>query len=114
MSKILEITLGIVTALGGFVDIGELVFALQAGAKFHYLLLWSVIVGAVGIIVFSEMCGRIAAVAKRPVFELIRERLGFSMGYVVLNASIFVNIMTCTAEIGGVAIALQLLSGFSY
>ena len=28
MSQLLDITLGIMTALGGFVDIGELVFAL--------------------------------------------------------------------------------------
>ena len=32
MKKLLGVTLGIMTALGGFVDIGQIVFTLQAGA----------------------------------------------------------------------------------
>ena len=32
MNSVLELTLGVMTALGGFVDVGELVFAVQAGA----------------------------------------------------------------------------------
>jgi Mn2+/Fe2+ NRAMP family transporter len=68
----------------------------------------------VGIIVYSEMCGRVSAVAKRPVFDLVRERVGFGMGLSTLIASEVVNLMTCAAEIGGVAICLQLLSGLPY
>jgi manganese transport protein len=68
----------------------------------------------VGIIVYSEMCGRVSAVAKRPVFDLIRERTGFAAGLATLIAAEVVNLMTCAAEIGGVAICLQLLSGLPY
>jgi hypothetical protein len=31
---LLELTLGIMTAIGGFVDVSELVFAAQAGSRF--------------------------------------------------------------------------------
>ena len=44
MKKIFQIALGIVAAVGGFVDIGELVFNAQAGAHFGYKLLWAVVV----------------------------------------------------------------------
>ena len=42
--------------------------------------MWVVVVGVVGIIVYSEMCGRVSAVSKRPVFDLVRERTGFGPG----------------------------------
>ena len=89
-------------------------FNTQAGATFGFELLWVVVIGVVGIIVYSEMCGRVAAISKRPVFDLVRERVGFSAGLGTLIASEIVNLMTCAAEIGGVAIALQLLSGAPY
>src|SRR6266542_5168468 len=114
MKKLLQIALGILAAIGGFVDIGDLVFNVEAGAKFGYQLLWVVVVGVVGIIVYSEMCGRVAAVAKRPVFDAIRERLGFGLGLGALVSSEIVNLMTLAAEVGGVALVLQLLAGISY
>jgi manganese transport protein len=114
VKKIFQIALGILAAIGGFVDIGDLVFNVEAGAKFGYQLLWVVVVGVVGIIVYSEMCGRVAAVAKRPVFDAIRERLGFGLGLGALVSSEIVNLMTLAAEVGGVALVLQLLSGLPY
>jgi manganese transport protein len=114
VKKILQIALGILAAIGGFVDIGDLVFNMEAGAKFQYQLLWVVVVGVVGIIVYSEMCGRVAAVSKRPVFDAIRERLGFGVGLGALVSSQLVNLMTLAAEVGGMALALELLSGLPY
>ena len=114
MKQVLQIALGILSAIGGFVDIGDLVFNTQAGATFGFQLLWVVVIGVVGIIVYSEMCGRVAAISKRPVFDLVRERVGFSAGLSTLIASEVVNLMTCAAEVGGVAIVLQLLSGLPY
>ncbi len=114
LKNILAVALGILSAIGGFVDIGDLVFNTQAGATFGFQLLWVVVIGVLGIIVYSEMCGRVSAVAQRPVFDLVRERTGFSAGLATLIASEVVNLMTCAAEIGGVAICLQLLSGLPY
>jgi manganese transport protein len=114
LKNVLAVALGILSAIGGFVDIGDLVFNTQAGATFGFQLLWVVVIGVVGIIVYSEMCGRVAAVAKRPVFDLVRERVGFGAGFGTLIASEVVNLMTCAAEVGGVAICLQLLAGLPY
>jgi manganese transport protein len=114
LKNILAVALGILSAIGGFVDIGDLVFNTQAGATFGFQLLWVIVIGVLGIIVYSEMCGRVAAVAKRPVFDLVRERTGFSAGLATLLASEVVNLMTCAAEVGGVAICLQLLAGLPY
>jgi manganese transport protein len=109
VNKIVEIFLGILTAMGGFVEVGELVFSVQAGAKFRYSLLWVVVLGTIGIIVYGEMAGRIAAVTKEPVMSIIRARTGFPVGLVVLIAANLVSLLTCAAEIGGMTIVLRLL-----
>ena len=114
MSKVLGLALGILAAIGGFVDIGDLVFNVAAGATFGYSLMWVVVIGVIGIIVYSEMCGRVAAVSDKAVFDAIRERVGFKAGLGALVASEVVNLLTLAAEVGGVAIALQLLSGLPY
>jgi manganese transport protein len=109
MKKVLEIALGVIAAVGGFVDIGELVFNTQAGAQYEYGLLWTVPIGVLGIMTFGEMSGRVATIAKRPVFGVVRERLGFTPALMTLVASQLVNLLTLAAEVGGVAIILQLL-----
>jgi manganese transport protein len=110
----LELTLGIMTAVGGFVDISELVFAAKAGSQFGYALIWVFALATLGIIVFSEMCGRVAAVAKQPVFNLMRHRLGLKLGLLTLAASVVSTLITCAAEIGGVALILNYLTGAPY
>src|ERR1043166_3594705 len=114
MKKWVEIFLGILTAMGGFVEVGELLFSVNAGARFRFSLLWVVALGTVGIIVYCEMAGRIAAVRQQPVFHLIRERAGLTAGLVTLLAANIVNVMTCAAEIGGIALVWQLLQGWPY
>lgn len=110
----LELTLGIMTAVGGFVDISELVFAAKAGSQFGYALIWVFAFSTVGIVVFSEMSGRVAAVAKQPVFNLMRHRLGLKLGLVTLAASMISNLITCAAEVGGTALILNYLTGWPY
>lgn len=114
MKKLLAVTLGILTAIGGFVDIGDLVANAAVGARFRMNLAWVVVVGVIGIVVYAEMAGRVAAVSHRPVFELVRERLGPGMGLVNLVASFFINFLTLTAELAGVAIALSLVTSVHY
>src|SRR5437868_7863418 len=111
MRKLLGITLGIMTALGGFVDLGQIVFTTQAGALFGYKLLWTIVLGSAGIILYMEMCGRVAVVAREPVFAVVRTCLGYRLGLITLIASNLLNLITCAAEIGGLAILLHLLTG---
>jgi manganese transport protein len=110
----LELTLGIMTAVGGFVDISELVFAAQAGSIFGYALIWVFAFSTIGMMVFGEMSGRVAAVARQPVFNLMRHRLGLKLGLVTLFASLLSTLITCAAEVGGMGLILHYLTGASY
>lgn len=114
MKKFLGITLGILTAIGGFVDIGDLVANALVGSRFGMSLAWVVLLGVIGICVFAEMSGRIAAVSRRAVFDLVRERLGPRAGLVNLGASFLILALTVAAEIGGAALALELATGVDY
>jgi Mn2+/Fe2+ NRAMP family transporter len=114
MKRLLAVTLGILTAIGGFVDIGDLVANAETGARFRLGLAWVVVLGVGGIIVYAEMCGRVAAVSGRPVFSLVRERLGPRLGLANLLASFFINLLTLSAELAGVAIAVSLVAGVNY
>ncbi len=108
MKRLFSVALGILTAIGGFLDIGDLVTNAVVGSRFGLALAWVVPVGVLGICLFAQMSGRVAAVSGRATFELIRERLGPRTAGANLAASFLINLMTVTAEIGGVALALQL------
>jgi Mn2+/Fe2+ NRAMP family transporter len=112
--NLLELFLGILTAVGGFVDVSELVFVSQAGSRFGFALIWVIVFATVGIIVFGEMSGRVAAMSRQPLFNVIRHRLGFSLGLLTLAGALISTLITCAAEVGGVALVLQLLTGFNY
>ncbi len=114
MKKFLQVTLGILTAIGGFVDIGDLVANALVGARFGMALAWVVLVGVVGICLYAEMSGRVAAVSQCGVFDLVRERLGPRVALANLLASTFVNFLTLTAEVAGVALALELATSVNY
>ena len=104
------LALGILTAIGGFLDIGDLVTNAVVGSRFGLSLGWAVVVGVIGICIFAQMSGRVAAVSGRATFELIRERLGPRVAILNLGASFLINLMTLTAEVGGVALAVQLIT----
>ncbi|MEV8443754.1 divalent metal cation transporter [Actinosynnema sp. NPDC051121] len=114
MKRFLGITLGILTAIGGFVDIGDLVANAETGARFGMRLAWVVVVGVVGICVYAEMSGRVAAISRRPVFDLVRERLGPRVALANLAGSYIVTMLTLAAEIGGVALAVELATSVHY
>ncbi|HET7822174.1 MAG TPA: Nramp family divalent metal transporter [Ornithinibacter sp.] len=114
MKRLFAVALGILTAIGGFVDIGDLVTNAAVGSRFGLSLVWVVVVGVLGICVFAEMSGRVAAVSGRATFDLIRERLGPRVGLAALVGSMAVTFLTLTAEIGGVALTLELASSINY
>jgi manganese transport protein len=107
MRAVLQIALGVIAAIGGFVDIGDLVFNSQAGATLGYSALWAVPVGLVGIMLFAEMSGRIVAVAKKPNFVLVKERYGPRLGMLTLVASLVLTVLTLSAELGGLGFVLN-------
>ncbi|MDF5710339.1 MAG: divalent metal cation transporter [Nostoc sp. S4] len=114
MKKILEIALGIVTSIGGFLDVGAIATTAEAGSIFGFELIWAIILGTICVIALVEMSGRLAAVSKHTLAAAIRERFGFNFFIVPLLAEIIVDFLVLGAEIGGVCVALQLLTGISF
>lgn len=114
MKKLLEISLGIVTSVGGFLEIGSMATAAQAGVAFSYQLVWAILLGTICIIFLVEMAGRFAAVSKHTIVDGIRERFGFKLFFWPLLAILLVNFLVLAAEIGGAAVALELATGISF
>jgi Mn2+/Fe2+ NRAMP family transporter len=114
VKRVLAVALGILTAIGGFVDIGDIVANAEAGARFGITHAWVLAVGVLGICSYAEMSGRVSAVSGRPVFDLVRERLGPRVALANLAGSLLVTVLTLGAELGGVGLALQLASGVGY
>ncbi|WP_445638200.1 Divalent metal cation transporter [Nostoc sp. DSM 114161] len=112
--KLLEVALGILTSIGGFLDVGAIATAAEAGASFSFQLIWAILLGTICVIFLVEMSGRLAAVSKHTLVDAVRERLGFRFLVIPLLAEIFVDFLVLAAEIGGVCIALQLLTGISF
>ncbi len=114
MKKWLSITLGIVTAIGGFLDAGTIATAGEAGAKFGLGLIWALLLATVAVILLVEMVGRFTAVSKKTYADAIRENFGFRFFLLPLTCEIIAESLLLAAELGGVAIALSLLTGISW
>ncbi|GAX43136.1 natural resistance-associated macrophage protein [Tolypothrix sp. NIES-4075] len=114
MKKIFEIALGIVTSIGGFLDVGAIATAAEAGSIYGFQLIWVILLGTICVIFLVEMSGRLAAVSKHTLAAAVRERFGFNFYVIPLFAEIVVDFLVLAAEIGGVCIALQLLTGISF
>jgi Mn2+/Fe2+ NRAMP family transporter len=114
MKKLLQISLGIVTSVGGFLETGLIATSTQAGAAFGYQLIWAVVLGTICLIFLVEMSGRFAIASHYTIADGIRDRFGSNMFIVMLAVTFIVNLMVLTAEIGGVSLALQFLTGWSF
>jgi manganese transport protein len=53
MPKMFAVALGILTAIGGFLDVGDLVMSAVVGSRFGLALAWVIPVGIVGICLFA-------------------------------------------------------------
>src|SRR5215204_1261160 len=114
MKKILEIALGIVTSVGGFLEIGSIATAAQAGADFSFQLIWAIVLGGICIIFLFEQAGRFSAVSGHTIPDAIRERFGFNYFAFLYLVLAIVSLLVLSAEIGGVCIALELATGVGF
>ena len=114
MKKIVEISLGIVTSVGGFLEIGSITTAAQAGSDFSFQLIWAIVLGGLSIIFLVEQSGRFSAVSGRTIPDAIRERFGFNYFAFLFLVLTLVSLLVLSAEIGGVCIALELATGVSF
>jgi Mn2+/Fe2+ NRAMP family transporter len=114
MKKWGEVALGIVTSIGGFLEVGSIATATQAGAEFGYQLAWAVLLGTAGLALLTEMTGRLAAVSRRTYVDLLREHFGIRFFMAPLLVTLLVSFLVLASEIGGVSMALQMATGISF
>jgi len=114
VKRLVEIALGVVTSIGGFLEAGSMATSAQAGAEFGYHLLWAIGLGTLCAIVLVEMSGRLAAVSHHTIASAMRERFGFNFFLVPLLTVTVVSLLTLGAELGGVCMALQLATGVAF
>lgn len=108
------LALGVLTAVGGFVDMGGIITSAQAGAVHRFALLWTLVPGVIGMVIFADMAGRVVIASGRTLFDVMRDRLGYRIALLTLVATVIINTLTLVVEIAGMSLALQLASGVSY
>lgn len=114
MRKIFNLALGVITSIGGFVEVGSISTSAQAGAEFGFSLLWAIAAATLFLASLAEMAGRVAAVGKRSMAAAVRERFGFHFHVVPLGAEFVIDVLLLTAELGGAAIAVKMLTGIGF
>jgi Mn2+/Fe2+ NRAMP family transporter len=112
--QILQVALGIVTSVGGFLEVGSIATAAQAGASFGFQLLWPIALGTICLVLLIEMSGRLAAVSGHALPGAVRERFGFDFFVIPLTAETIIDFLVLASEIGGVCLGLQLLTGIAF
>jgi Mn2+/Fe2+ NRAMP family transporter len=113
VSNLLKVALGILTSVGGYLEVGSLGTALQAGALFRYSLLWALALGTICIAFLTEMTGRLAAVSQHTVVDAVRKRFGVRVQMWPFLAQVIVDLFVLASEVGGASLALQLATGVS-
>jgi Mn2+/Fe2+ NRAMP family transporter len=114
VKKLAEIALGIITGIGGFLEVGSLATSAQAGAEFRFQLIWALALGVICIAFLVEMGGRLAAVSRHTIPDAMRERFGIRFFMVPLVTVTLVSFLVLASEIGGVSLALQLATGVRF
>jgi Mn2+/Fe2+ NRAMP family transporter len=108
-----NIALGILTSIGGYLEVGSMGTALQAGAAYRYQLLWAIAAGTVCVAFLIEMSGRLAAVSHHTLVDAMRQHFGFTFQVWPLTAQLIVDLFVLASEIGGASLALELATGVS-
>ncbi|MGH9718903.1 MAG: NRAMP family divalent metal transporter [Bryobacteraceae bacterium] len=89
-------------------DAGGLITYSQAGARFGYLPLWTLLPVTIALIVTQEMCSRMGAVTGKGLSDLIREEYGLRVTFFVMALLVVVNLTNIMANFAGIAGALEL------
>jgi Mn2+/Fe2+ NRAMP family transporter len=113
MKNFTKVALGIITSVGGYLEVGSLGTGLQAGSSYRYELLWPIALGTICIACLCEMSGRLAAVDKETTYTASRAHFGFTYHFWPLVAQVLVDLLVLASEIGGASLALELMTGIS-
>src|SRR5712664_884926 len=80
-------------------DAGGIYTYSQAGAKYGYLPLWTLLPITVMLIVTQEMCSRMGAVTGKGLSDLIREEFGLRTTFVMMGVLVLVNLTNVMSEV---------------
>src|SRR4051795_6633564 len=89
-------------------DAGGIFTYSQAGAKYGYLPLWTLLPITIVLIMTQEMCSRMGAVTGKGLSDLIREEFGLRVTFIVMALLVVVNLANIMANFAGIAGALEL------
>src|SRR6266496_5536000 len=89
-------------------DAGGILTYSQAGARWGYLPLWTLLPITVLLIVTQEMCSRMGAVTGKGLSDLIREEFGLRTTFLLMLGLLLTNFGNVVAEFAGVAGSLSL------
>ena len=89
-------------------DSGGIYTYSDAGARWGYLPLWTLLPITVVLIVAQEMCSRMGAVTGKGLSDLIREEFGLRITFIMMALLVLVNLTNVMAEFAGVASSLEL------
>jgi NRAMP (natural resistance-associated macrophage protein)-like metal ion transporter len=98
---------GFITALVDN-DAGGILTYSQAGAKYGYLPLWTLLPITLLLIITQEMCSRMGAVTGKGLSDLIREEFGLRTTFVLMAVLVFANLTNMMADFAGIASSLEL------
>jgi len=89
-------------------DAGGILTYSQAGAKYGYLPLWTLLPITLLLIVTQEMCSRMGAVTGKGLSDLIREEFGLRTTFVVMAVLVLANLTNMIADFAGIAGSLEI------
>jgi NRAMP (natural resistance-associated macrophage protein)-like metal ion transporter len=89
-------------------DAGGILTYSQAGSKYGYLPLWTLLPITLLLIVTQEMCSRMGAVTGKGLSDLIREEFGLRTTFVVMTILVLANLTNVMANFAGIASSLEL------
>jgi NRAMP (natural resistance-associated macrophage protein)-like metal ion transporter len=89
-------------------DAGGIYTYSQAGAKYGYLPLWTLLPITVLLIVTQEMCSRMGAVTGKGLSDLIREEFGLRITFGTMIVLVLANLTNLMADFAGIASSLEL------
>jgi len=95
-------------------DPGGILTYSQAGAKFGYALLWTLIPTTIALIVVQEMAARMGAVTGKGLSDLIREEFGFRATFFTMLVLGLADVGNIAAEFAGIASALGIFGLSKY
>ena len=78
-NRFVQVALGIMTSIGGYLDVGTIATSAEAGASFRYALIWSVVLGTVCLIFLIEMAGRLSIAFDTSAESWLNQQLQYDL-----------------------------------